>query len=317
MIIYGVRESNVDFTRPLIFQDLVPLREITKEKWTGEIIKEVLLELQIELGKIKYAVGDHGNDIRKALQLANIKHVHDLTHKIALILEKKYEKYPEYIEVTKNMTDMRLKYSFTKFAHIIPPKQRKISRYQNIKIISDWCEKSLKYIQSFQDIDSEIYEKLKWLINYEKFIKELSGVNKTINKIEKILKHNGLSKRTRKKCSIILNNLESETGIYLKNQIIRYLNGTKKIIPKTKAILISSDIIESAFGKYKNYVSLNQMAGITNLILCLAAFTSTLSEEGIKEALEKTTIHEVNEWTKKFVGKTLLQKRKEILCFNE
>ncbi len=31
----GIRESEIDFTRPLRFQDLEPLLEVVREKWNG------------------------------------------------------------------------------------------------------------------------------------------------------------------------------------------------------------------------------------------------------------------------------------------
>ncbi len=317
LVIFGIREKNIDFTRPLQFQDLVPLREITKMKWTGEIIRDTLLELETEIGKIKYAVGDYASQLKKALRLAEIPYVHDLTHKIALFLEKTYQKNPEYIELIKKMSDMRIKLSQTKIAHIVPPKQRKKSRYQNIKIISDWCMKSLKYLNESKIIESKVYENLKWLINHKNFIYELSELNKTISNIEKLLKHNGYSGKMKQKCFDELDLLTSKIGSDFKNYLDEYFLDTEKLLPNNNNILISSDIIESAFGKYKNYLSLNAMAGVTNLILCISAFTATLSKENIKDALENTTINDVKKWTNIFVGKTLLQKRKEILCFEQ
>lgn len=315
LVVFGIREKNIDFSRPLRFQDLVPLREIPKEKWNGEIIKDVLFDLKSELGNIKYAVGDYGSDLHKGLKLLKIPHIHDLTHKIALILEKMYKNNPCYLELTKAMSDMRIKYAQSKIAYIIPPKQRKKSRYQNIKKISDWCLKSIRYIENCKDIDMEIYDKLKWLLDYKNFIEDLSDINNSIRNIEKILKNNGFSNTIVKECSLILNKLTSESGNFFKKNVIEYFSETKKLLPGCKKILVSSDIIESAFGKYKNYVSLNPMAGVTNLILCISAFTASLTDVEIKKALENTTINDVKEWTKKFIGKTLLQKRKEIMVY--
>jgi len=48
-----------------------------------------------------------------------------------------YKSDGEYQEFTKKMSEMRTKFSQTKLASIIPPKQRNKSRYQNIKTISD------------------------------------------------------------------------------------------------------------------------------------------------------------------------------------
>jgi hypothetical protein len=315
LVVFGIREENINFTGPLQYHNLVPLREISKKKWTGEIIRDTLLDLKEELGAIKYAVGDYAGQLKKALRLAEIPYVHDLTHKIALFLEKKYKRSPEYVELIKKMSDMRNKYSQTNIAYIIPPKQRTKSRYQNIKIISDWCMKSLKYLDTSKEANDEIYEKLEWLTEYRSLIYELSELNQIINNIERLLKHNGFSCEIKQKCFNELELLKSNIGTDFKSYLVEYFLETELMLPDNKKILITSDIIESAFGKYKNYLSQNAMAGVTNLILCISAFTATLSKANIKEALENTTINDVKKWTREFVGKTLLQKRKEILCY--
>jgi len=315
LVVFGIRESEIDFTRPLNFKDLVPLREISKTKWNGELVKDVVQDLKNEIGDIKYAVGDYGSDLKKGLGLLNITHIHDVTHKIALILEKSFKDNIFYKEITQKMSEMRIKLSQSEIAHIIPPKQRKKSRYQNIKIISDWCMKAINLIENEEEKSEKIIDNLKWILSYKDFILELSEINQVICDIEKILKHNGLSVSSKKECDLIMNKLTTNNlGRQIKEQIQMFLDSTLKMLPENKKILITSDIIESAFGKYKNYVSCNPMAGITNLVLAIAAFTSSLCEKEIKEALEFTSMDEIKQWSNKFIGKTLLQKRREALC---
>ncbi len=313
MVIFGIKESNINFTRPLKFQDLVPLKEICKQKWNGEIIKDVLLDLENEIGKIKYAVGNYGCDLKKGLRLSNIPHVHDVTHKIALILEKLLTDNYVYSELTKRMTEMRCNFAQSDIAYILPPKQRKKSRYQNIKIVSDWCKKALNFIESDMEKLEKIINNLEWIVSYKSFIGDLSEISEAICGIGKVLKVNGLSNLSLNKCISILNNVNSKLGIKIKDQILEYLKATLEMLPESEKILITSDIIESAFGKYKNYVSSNPMAGITNLVLSIAAFTSSLTEDEVREAFEKIRKTDIKRWTDKFIGKTLIQKRREAL----
>jgi hypothetical protein len=76
-------------------------------------------------------------------------------------------------------------------------------------------------------------------------------------------------------------------------EILAHMQETLKLLPEKKRIVFTSDIIESAFGKYKNYVSSNPMAGITNLVLTIAAFTASLEKKEIKKALETTTVNDI------------------------
>ena len=56
------------------------------------------------------------------------------------------------------------------------------------------------------------------------------------------------------------------------------------------------------------------MAGITNLVLSIAAFTSSLEEDEIKIALESTKMEDIKKWTNDFIGETLIQKRRHAFC---
>ena len=313
-VVLGIRESEIDFTRPLRFQDLESLALVAKDKWDGEVIRDCLIELKGEIGNIIYAVGDYGRDIKKGLELAEIKHVHDISHKFALILKKIYEKNEDFQELMRKAAQMAKKLAQTEFAYIIPPKRRTKSRFQNMDTIVTWAAKVLKRLKG-RKIEKEVREKIKWVKKYQQLIEELSEINKVIRKIEKMLKTSGLSKKNVKKCRVILKNLTTENGRTVGKEISEYLKGTILLLPENDSILCSSDILESSFGKYKNYLSNNAMAGLTNLVLCIAAFTSSLEKCEIKEALETTTVAEVKQWAKQNVGEeTLLQKRRKFLA---
>lgn len=311
LVILGIRESEIDFNRPLKYQDLTPLLERLGKSWTSESISKELIKLKEEIGTIIYGVGDYGHNIKKGLRLASITHVYDVTHKIASIIKNIYENDEEYKSFTKKMARMRKKLYQSDVAHIIPPSQRQKSRYQNIEIISDWGMKSLMYL-SQKTTEKKITNNLKWVEKFEQFIRELDEINQIICKTQKILKQNGLSKDTTKKCNQLLDKLSSEKGIIFKERLKDYLTEQLELMPTRDKILFTSDILESSFGKYKNYLSNNPMAGITNLALCISAFTSNLDESELKEALEKTTIEDIKDWTNENIGTTLLKKRREI-----
>lgn len=57
-VILGIRESLIDFSRPLEYEDLEPLWMSASAQWNGEFISEILARLQRQLGRLKYAVGD-------------------------------------------------------------------------------------------------------------------------------------------------------------------------------------------------------------------------------------------------------------------
>lgn len=315
-LVYGIREKDIDFTRPLMLKDLTPLIIEVKEKWDGLEVSKVLSKLNTKIGNIKYAVGDYGSNIKKGLELCGIDHIHDLTHKIALILEKIYKNNDQYQKLTKMMSIMRKKHYQSKYSIVIPPKQKSKSRYQNIGIISDWGKNVINLLEKLSsDKTNEIYNKVAWVLEFKELIDELYTINQIVKNIEKLIKHNGFSKSTIKKCYTYFKNITLTVRHKIFKQKIKiYLESIKKYFQNATKLLGSSDIIESAFGKYKNYVSNNPMAGVTNLILTLAAFTSDLQTEEIENAMVSTPIRLIKDWTKENLGESLLSKRRKLFC---
>jgi hypothetical protein len=310
LLIYGVKRKNLNFDRPLKCSDMETLKILFKKSWKSEDIKDVLKKLEKEIGTIIYAVADRGSEIKKGLEIAGLKHIYDITHAIAGITEKMFKDNEMYSNLTTEMSKMRVDLSQTDAAHLIPLTQRKKSHYQNLKRISDYLDSFLKYVN-----DGEYKKKLEhridqltWIQKYEPFIKELSELNQAIAEIEIILKTKGLSEVSATECLSILSRSQNQYVIILKTKLNLYFNDMLSFYPN-ETILCTSDIIESAFGKFKNYVSKNPMAGITNLTLCLAAFTSNLTKEGIRDALEKTKVADIKKWTEDNIGITLQQMR--------
>jgi hypothetical protein len=313
-VVLGLRESGIDFQRPLCFQDLTPLREVARAHWTGEVVGQTVRELQQELGTIRYAVGDYGSDIKKGLRLADIPHVHDVTHHIALILKDLYATDATYQDVTHRLARVRKQFGQTAAAHLIPPKQRKKSRYHNLKPLAEYGRHVRQYLSRPHDpseTEQRLAQALQWLPAQAAFFDELLEISTLVGNMEWHLKHRGLSPTSITACCHALDAVTTPKGACLKARMLQYFHLTCTLVEAAECMLCTSDILESAFGKYKNYVSDNSMAGITGLALCIAAFTSSLEAQELKEALEQTTTQDVHTWIHDNVGPTLLKKRRD------
>lgn len=319
LLIYGVRQSDIDFSRSLTFSDLTPLVLASKPSWTGDLIAEQLEMLEPMIGKIIYAVADHGNSIRKALKIRNVFHVYDITHCMSLIVEHIYKDDPEFKEYTKQLAHLRGSQALGKRSHLLPPAQRSNSRFMNLRPISDWGVSVLNLLENAPIAFQDAKENLQWTMKHKGLITELALLNEMINGIQIILKTRGLSLGTLKTCMEILDKANSVRLCRFKDTLREHLNETlkKRPLDKSKNILCSSDIIESAFGKYKNYISNNPMTGITNLSLSLAAFTGKISREEVMDAFTSIKVEKVTKWSMKNIGETTLSKRLQVLKWNE
>ena len=294
------------------YTDLKTLCIIDKSSWNGKLVAQEIKKIETTIGKIKYAVGDYGSDLRNGLALLMIPHIHDLSHLIALIIEKLYKNDVRFIKFKSEMSNMRSKFVQTDIAAIVPPKGRKKSEYQSFDKIIKWANAASNLITNkLNDLEQikclrEYFEtktlvriktELSWINDYSELITELSEISHSIKEVEKELKYNGLSKLSFGKCKKILEKLKSNNGKKLKEILILKINQQMQLLPNINTVLFSSDILESIFGKYKNRVSENPMASITCLMLIIAAFTSNLTEDSVKQSIENVKIADIKKWS--------------------
>lgn len=309
LVVLGIRRSNIKFDRPLKIQDLEPLLVKSKENWTGDMIAEQLRIVKKRIGNILYAVTDSGSALKKGLREAEINHTNDLTHSIAIALEKIYKKNDEFIEYTYKMGQMRFKLCNSRYAHLIPPNQRSKSRFLNIDIISNWGMKVLKALET-NTVSIEERKQLLWVKKKQHLIEEMNTIINAVKQISILLKTNGLSKKTKRQCIIILKQYKTGKMKIFKTHMTKYFeDNILNIQERGEHLLCSSDIIESTFGKYKNEISKNPMNGITDLALIIPALTINSSHEEIKKAIDYSTVKDLKQWNTENLCESLSVKR--------
>ena len=309
LVVLGIRRSKIEFNRPLKIQDLEPLLVKSKERWTGDMIAGQLRIVKKQIGNILYAVTDSCSTLKKGLREAEINHTYDLTHSIAIALERIYKKNNNFKEYTHKMGQMRIKLCNSKYAHLIPPNQRSKSRFLNIDIISSWGMKVLKALET-TTISIEERKQLLWVKEKQSLIEEMNNIIDAVKQISILLKTNGLSKKTKRQCTSILKQYKTGKMKIFREHMIKYLEGNIQNIQKRgEHLLCSSDIIESTFGRYKNEISKNPMSGITDLALIIPALTINLSREEIKKAIDYSTAKQLKQWNKENLCESLSVKR--------
>jgi len=316
LVVLGIREKDIDFTRAFKYQDLVPLTIKISNSWKGEEIKNEIELLKEEIGEIKYAIADNGNAIKKSLRLAEISHVEDITHKFSWFIKQIYKENVQFKSYTKKLAHLRGSMPLSKLAYILPPAQRTHSRFMNLKPIVDWGNSIVRLFESEKELKPE-REKLGFVSGYKSFLNEIDLIISIAIKIQRIVKNKGLSKKTVNQCKLLLKQKGNNKNINtFKVLVLNYLSKILSIgiEKKSSKLVCTSDIIESCFGKYKSFINANPSIGITDLCLTISAITCDYKQEDeILNAMESVKTVDVIKWKDKNIGKTLLSRRKKVI----
>lgn len=297
-------------TNALTYLDLIPLVLKSSTSWKSEQIKQEIIN-SIDVKDVEYVVCDNGNNLKSTCAILDLVHIEDVNHKISGFIKNVYEKDFIFESYTKHLSGMRGKLSLSKFAHLIPPNQRIISRFMNLTPLFVWGNKTLKLIES-EKLNVQELEKVAFLLSYKAFIKDTLMILNTLNLIQRKLKKNHFNQVQVNECLLELKKLKSAKGLLIAEKMRSYFEITSAKLNPDKQLVCSSDIIESCFGKYKEVVRLNKTIGVSDICLSISCLTNNGDIKELKRALEKTKMKDVKRWSKENIGETLFKKRKAL-----
>jgi hypothetical protein len=253
----------------------------------------------------------------------SIVNSYDITHKCAILLKHILGWDIKWNQFVRNVQETKRKILNTDLAFLAPPKPREKSRWLNLDRYVDWAEKVLVYTENSKNNNDltkndkkELMKKLEkyfsWITTYKDRMLEWRQILTVLTVAKCEVKHNGLQQKTLYRFRNKINDIQIDYP-RVKSLIAElecFLYNETSTIPSTENWLGTSEIIESIFGKYKNFSARTAMKGIGKTILTIPVFTSTITVEKIKIALESVSIHKLNKWLIENVGESLFAKRK-------
>lgn len=256
--------------RPIKHEDVTVVSMKSGGSFKGDDVRQEIEKSMKEIGrKPEYIISDQGHNLTNGILQSGILHHIDISHAMGTCFKHAYGNEPDFVNFTTILGKIRLQYHLTDKAYLLPPNMRSIARFMNLNSWVDWGNRML---ECFSDLPEEIQEAYAFILDYKELLVELKTAVSAVEYIETICKTEGFSLATCKKCKeyIILkvigdaNNRRAMLGIeileYLKEQEVK-LNGANG--PRN----ISSDIIESTFGIFKQKKSPNKLYGITPFVL--------------------------------------------------
>ena len=109
-------------------KDIVIVDISIAKTWNGSSIKDVLEKVVEKIGhNPEYIISDNDPTLVKAVRDAGYKHHLDVSHSMGMFLERVYKNNPDFQELSKKVSNARLKYNMKEVAFIQPPSQRSIA----------------------------------------------------------------------------------------------------------------------------------------------------------------------------------------------
>ena len=343
LVVLGVSQEHfskkvVSEKRGLSHSDVQILGLEIMNSTKGELITDKLEKISERVGIPVQIVADHGSDLARGIKLYQENHpdliyTHDVTHAMALLLKYQLDSDDRYQSFIKECNSCRQKLQQTDLSFLAPPAQRSQCRYFNVERLTEWANKLLKHSPKtlmplmpeydLAMVTDRMIDKLGWLTSYEVELIKWNQMLLLTRNAETQLKQSGINQQSLRHFNqnrpifsdIAVKSFEQNIFNYLTVQSDNFKNSDK--FRNEDTFLATSDVIESLFGKYKQFSSRCPLKEMGQTILTICLSTMKLTTDLIKEALETTSFLDVENWLTEVFGRSSLSKRKALFSIGQ
>lgn len=305
--------------RPIQQEDIRIVGINVSDSWTAKSVSEALANDIAKVGHApKYAITDNDHKMKNAISLLDITRIHDISHTLAMFMERTYGKDPDFVEFNSLMADCKRKNCMNRTAYLQSPSQRTKARFMNLSEWVKWADTMLLINEDLQPEEKEVFS---FLPQYATFIHEMKDVVSSIRYIEKTMKNEGLSKDSVSKCKdrIVSHVMCGNARMQKVGQmILDFLDDESAILQDADVLNNSTDILESLFGVHKYIQSPNSLNGVTCIVLHLPVLFRMSAKEAsrnydVKERLCKVKVLDIQHWKEENLMENLVAKRVRLM----
>lgn len=293
---------------------------VISPKVNGEIVAADLDRIFAKSGNPTFIVKDGDASLNKGSRIWQaqlgepVGMIYDIGHAIACIHKAEFDKDDEFKRFRTLAGQGNKLMRQSSIAHFCSPGIRDKARFQNLRVQAEWGEtviQDLKREPLCEGRDSDIQKLHKAMPGFcelEGFLGRFLNTVRTGDQVMKVLKNEGLTKETYERCKVLTQTLpdSSQTRVGL----LKWLENHQGLLEQAGGmpLMVSSDVIESGFGKLKNVFDRGCQGDVNRSVLLIPTFFGQQTREKIMDTLEGVRHIDLIKWVKDNVPTTIFQK---------
>jgi hypothetical protein len=323
LLVLGIRASKLpEPGTALKHADMRVLHIQLGTQWKREDMQKVYAELSARYGPPRAVLVDGAVELRDgALPLKNQREdsivLRDFKHFAANAMQSLIGKDPRFVEFLSQAGRTRSAIQQTELAHLTPPSSKPKSRFMNLAATLCWAGVVSWLLnnpdaKSRQSLDADRLEsKLGWLRDYTAELAAWQECQNVISLSVSFLNEHGLFWGVGT-ClsSLIGESLNHPLSRQLAQRLIEFVRGTEEQLREGERLPISTEILESSFGLYKQLEGQHSKGGFTSLLPALGALLQPTTPERVRAAFSRVKNKDVKTWVEKKLGETLTSRRR-------
>jgi hypothetical protein len=329
LLIIGMELKNLpEPGQTLCLDDVKVLAIVPGQKWKKEDVAREYQKLADQIGAPRYLLCDGATELREPaekLEKDGQKTVvlGDLKHHAANVLEKQIGRSERFKAFISQVGLTRNRVQQTELSHFAPSPLKQKSRFMNLGPLLNWAAMALYHLdtpgsESRKGITADrMHEKLGWLEEYRDDLKLWGACQELINKTLSFINHEGLSQGTSER---LWRHLAASTEaswsyhdtfhqVFL--GLIEFVQQSEQKLRAGERAWLSTEILESLFGRFKRLEGQHHKGGFTGLLAALPTLCGRLDASKVRQRLLEVGTKQLKQWLESTMGRTLTSRRTE------
>jgi hypothetical protein len=263
-------------------------------------------------GAVELREGAQGLKKRRADVLV----LRDFKHYAANVVKSLIGNDERFQEVGGKIGSTRSSIQQTELAHLTPPSPKPKARFMNLSNTLAWLSLILWLLRNPEAKaregirDERLQEKLGWVAEYAKEIAVWQECQDVVSASVTSINQQGLFPGAAGQlCAVIGDELQHGTSQELARRLIDFVAESEASLREGERLPMSTEILESSFGLYKQLEGQHSKSGFTSLLACLPALLKPTTPEGVRAAFARTSAEDVVAWTQEHFPSTVTSRR--------
>lgn len=312
---------------PLKHEDMMTLLVATGESWKREDVAEQYEQLIEQIGAPLAINSDEAVELQEpASALKNgeksVLVQTDPKHKLANIIKSVIGKDRRFSQFTKQLGQTSAAIQQTELSHFTPPKQKLKSRFMNLQSLIGWAamvQWHLSHARSAARAKIEperMNQKLGWLRSFREDIERWQRCLDVVSATLKFINKQGLAPGTSRRLERMLDKIDHcPASRQVAKRTLAFIKESEKNLKSLKhpdlRVPMSTEILESVFGRYKQLERQHSHGGFTSLLASFATVLKPITADEIKEAFAQVSTQTMKQWVKDQLGNTLQSQKNQ------
>ena len=322
LVIAGVRASQLPPPgEALTHADMRVLAVQPGVSWKREDVGRAYLALAQRIGNPLAVIVDGAVELREGAEVLLTRRketliLGDFKHFAANVLKRVIGGDARWTAFTAQIGATRSLVQQTELGHLTPPSPRPKARFMNLAPTLKWARMAAWQLahpdsKARSQITAQRFiDKLGWLGEFGEDIPRWHACQEVVDAALTFINQHALTRGAADQLATLLSPLTPDaTSRSVADQLLEFVRRSSVKLAAGQRLPLSTEILESAFGLFKQLERQHSRGGFTSLLAAFAALLKPTTPASIRHSFARTSVQQLRDWVKQNLPTTLASHR--------